>query len=45
MTVRRLLDEADSRELSEWLVFLEERARREEDARESSKFEQTILNG
>ena len=43
MTVHRLLTEADSAELTQWLLFFEVEAEQRKDAAERRRFEGRIL--
>jgi len=45
MTVRQLLAATDSRELTEWQVFLTEAASRQEAARARAQWETSIAQG
>jgi hypothetical protein len=42
MTRRQFLEAVDSVELTQWLLFFEEKARREQDARESAELEARV---
>ena len=45
MSVRRLLSEMDSRELTQWTVFLEVKHERDERARDSAAWERRVTGG